>query len=82
MCLMHPVCGRMKCGELAVGWKTPKIEIVNGYKIVEVDGPTFKVFDDDLQLGTDFPYSGEAVMFARSLPKGSAMPPRDLGPRF
>lgn len=65
-----------------MGWKTPKIEIVNGYKIVEVDGPTFKVFDGTLQLGTDFPYSGEATTFAKSLPKGNAAPPKGIGPRF
>jgi hypothetical protein len=52
-----------------VGWKTPKIEYVNGYKIVEVDGPSFKVFEGDRQSGDDFPYSGEAVAYAKSLPK-------------
>lgn len=26
-----------------MGWKTPKFEYVNEYKIVEVDGPAFKV---------------------------------------
>jgi hypothetical protein len=51
-----------------VGWKTPKIEYVNGYKIVEVDGPSFKVFEGDRQHGDDFPYSGEAVAHAKSLP--------------
>lgn len=49
-------------------FRTPKFEYVNGYKIVEVDGPTFKVFDGDRQLGEDFPYSGEAAAYARSLP--------------
>lgn len=52
-----------------MGWKTPKLEYVNGYKIVELEGPTFKVFDGDRQLGDDFPYSGEAAAHARSLPK-------------
>ncbi|MBF2714550.1 hypothetical protein [Agrobacterium vitis] len=52
-----------------MGWKTSKIEYVNGYKIVEVDGPSFKVFKGDQQLGDDFPYSGEAAAHARSLPK-------------
>jgi hypothetical protein len=54
---------------LLMGWKTPKFEYVNGYKIVEREGPTFKVFDGDQQLGDDFPYSGEAAAYARSLPQ-------------
>ncbi len=52
-----------------MGWKTPKIEYVNGYKIVEREGPIFKVYDGDRQLGDDFPYSGEAIAHAQSLPK-------------
>ena len=52
-----------------MGLKTPKIEYVNGYKIVEVDGPIFKVYDGDRQLGDDFPYPGEAAAYATSLPK-------------
>jgi len=52
-----------------MGWKTPKFEYVNGYKIIELDGPTFKVYDGDRQLGDEFPYSGEAADFAKSLPK-------------
>lgn len=52
-----------------MGWKTPQIEYVNGYKIVETDGPTFKVYDGDRQLGEDFPYCGEAAAHAKSLPK-------------
>lgn len=61
-----------------MGWKTPKFEYVNGYKIVEVDGPAFKVYEGDRQLGEDFPYSGEAAAYANSLPKKEP-PPR---PRF
>jgi hypothetical protein len=56
-------------GEPIMGWKTPKIEYVNGYKIVEVDGPIFKVYGDNAQLGDDFAYSGEAAGHAKSLPK-------------
>ncbi|MDX8326130.1 hypothetical protein [Agrobacterium tumefaciens] len=52
-----------------MGWKTPKFEYVNGYKIVKVDGPIFKVFDGNRQLGDDFPYSGEAIAHAKFLPK-------------
>ncbi|WP_200847746.1 hypothetical protein [Rhizobium sp. 18055] len=52
-----------------MSWKAPKIEYVNGYKIVEVDGPTFKVYEGDRQIGDDFPYSGEAAAHANSLPK-------------
>jgi hypothetical protein len=52
-----------------MGWKTPKFEYVNGYKIVEVDGPAFKVYDGDRQIGDNFPYSGEAAAFANSLPR-------------
>lgn len=52
-----------------MGWKTPKIEYVNGYKIVELDGPVFKVYDGTTQVGDDFPYSGEAAAHANSLPK-------------
>ena len=52
-----------------MGFKTPKFEYVNGYKIAEVDGPAFKVYDGDRQLGEDFPYSGEAYAYANSLPK-------------
>ncbi|MGR9145688.1 hypothetical protein ACU8MP_25480 (plasmid) [Rhizobium leguminosarum] len=44
-----------------MGWKTPKIDYVNGYKIVEVEGPSFKVYDGDRQLGDDSPYPGEAA---------------------
>lgn len=54
---------------LPMGWKTPKFEYVNGYKIVELEGPTFKVFDGDRQIGDEFPYSGEAAAYANSLPK-------------
>lgn len=52
-----------------MGWKTPLIEYVNGYKIVEVDGPSFKVYEGDRQVGDDFPYSGEAMAHANSLPE-------------
>ncbi len=52
-----------------MGWKTPKIEYVNGYRIVEVDGPIFKVYEGDRQRGDDFPYSGEAAAHANSLPR-------------
>ncbi len=52
-----------------MGWKTPKFDYVNGYKIVELEGPTFKVFDGDRQIGDEFPYSGEAAAYANSLPK-------------
>ncbi len=52
-----------------MSWKTSKIEYVNGYKIVEVDGPTFKVYEGDRQLGDDFPYFGEAAAHAKSLPR-------------
>ncbi|NLS06247.1 hypothetical protein HGP14_23235 [Rhizobium sp. P32RR-XVIII] len=55
-----------------MGWKTPKIEYVNGYKIVEIDGPIFKVYDGTLQIGEDFPYSGEAAAHAKSLPRRDA----------
>ncbi len=65
-----------------MGWKTPKFEYVNGYKIVETDGPTFTVYDGALRLGDDFPYSGEATAFAKSLPTGDAAQPVNLGPRF
>ncbi|MDH4441308.1 MAG: hypothetical protein QE284_13085 [Rhizobium sp.] len=51
-----------------MAWKTQKIEYVNGYKIVEVEGPLFKVYKDNDQLGDDFPYSGEAAAYANSLP--------------
>ncbi|QND44569.1 hypothetical protein HB780_01825 (plasmid) [Rhizobium lusitanum] len=55
-----------------MSWKTPKIEYVNGYKIVEVDGTIFKVYEGDRQLGEDFPYSGEAAAHAKSLPRRDA----------
>jgi hypothetical protein len=55
--------------ESAMGWKTPKFEYVNGYKIAELEGPVFQVFDGDRQLGEPFPYSGEAVAYANSLLK-------------
>ncbi|MBY5740447.1 hypothetical protein [Rhizobium leguminosarum] len=45
-----------------MGWKTPKIEYVNGYKIVEVEGPTFKVYDGDRQLGDDFPTPAKPLL--------------------
>ncbi|MDQ0322021.1 hypothetical protein QO002_004227 [Pararhizobium capsulatum DSM 1112] len=50
-------------------WKTPKFDYVNGYKIIEIDGPAFQVSDDDGPLGEPFPYSGEAAAYANSLPK-------------
>jgi hypothetical protein len=52
-----------------MGWKTTKFEYVNGYKIVEIDGPAFQVYDGDRQLSDPFPYSGEAAAYATSLPK-------------
>lgn len=58
---------------LPMSWKTPKFEYLNGYKIVELEGPTFKVFDGDRQMGDEFPYSGEAAAYANSLTK------RDIG---
>lgn len=45
-----------------MGWKTPKIEYVNGYKIVEVEGPIFKVYDGDRQLGDDFPTPAKLLL--------------------
>jgi len=60
--------------EASMGWKTPKFEYVNGYKIVEIDGPAFIVYDGDRKLADDFPYSGEAAAYANSLPKRD--PPR------
>lgn len=57
-----------------MGWKTPKIEFVNGYKIVETDEPAFKVYDGDRVIGDDLPYFGEAVALARSLPRRNAEP--------
>ncbi len=55
-----------------MAWKTQKIDYVNGYKIVEVEGPLFKVYKDSDQLGDDFPYSGEAAAYANSLPSRDA----------
>lgn len=52
-----------------MGWKTPKFEFANGYKILEIDGPAFQVYDGDLRSGEAFPYSGEAIAYANSLPK-------------
>lgn len=52
-----------------MGWKTPKFEYVNGYRVVEIDGPAFLVYDGDRQVGDHFPYSGEAAAYAKSLPK-------------
>lgn len=34
-----------------------------------VEGPSFKVYDGDRQLGDDFPYPGEAAAYATSFPK-------------
>jgi len=55
-----------------MGWKTPEFEYVNGYKIVEQEGPTFRVFDGARQIGDEFPYPGEAAAYANSLPKRDA----------
>jgi hypothetical protein len=57
-----------------MGWKTPKIEYVNGYKIIEVEGSAFKVYEGGRQLGEDFPYSDEATAHANSFPRRD--PPR------
>jgi hypothetical protein len=57
-----------------MGWKTPKVEYVNGYKIIEVEGPTFEVYDGARQIA-DFSYPSEAASHARSLPM------RDPSPR-
>ncbi len=59
-----------------MGFKTPTFEYVNGYKIVEVDGPAFKVYDGDRHLAEPFPYSGEAAAYANSLPKRDQQPKR------
>lgn len=37
----------------AAGWKTPKFEYVNGYKFVETDGRTFRVYDGSDEVGED-----------------------------
>lgn len=55
---------------------------VNGYKIVEIDGPTFNVYEGSEQVGDDFPYSGEAAAFANCLSKRDDPPPVRIGPRF
>ncbi|MDH6266112.1 hypothetical protein M2360_001508 [Rhizobium sp. SG_E_25_P2] len=55
-----------------MGWKTPKFEYVNGYKIVELDGPAFQVYDGDRQVLEPFPYPGEAAAYANTLPKREA----------
>lgn len=65
-----------------MGWKTPKFEYVNGYKVVETDGPTFRVYDGSDQVGEDFPYSGEAAAYARSLPPRDTPISKNLGPRY
>jgi hypothetical protein len=65
-----------------MGWKTPKFEYVNGYKVVETDGPTFKVYGGSDQVGEDFPYSGEAAAFAKSLPAHDVPVPRNPIPGF
>jgi len=65
-----------------MGWKTPKFEYVNGYKVVETDGPTFKVYDGSDQVGEDFPYSDEAAAFAKSLPADNVPVPRNPIPGF
>lgn len=65
-----------------MGRKTPKFEYVNGYKVVETDGPTFKVYDRSEQVGEDFPYSGEAAAFAKSLPARNVPVPKNLIPGF
>ena len=62
-----------------MGWKTPKFEYVNGCKVVETDAPTFKVYDGSDQVGEDFPYSGEAAAFAKSLPARDVPVPRNSG---
>ncbi|GGG23301.1 hypothetical protein GCM10010924_61020 [Rhizobium wenxiniae] len=55
---------------------------VNGYKVIETDGPTFKVYDGSDQVGEDFPYSGEAAAFAKSLPARDVPAPRNPIPGF
>jgi len=52
-----------------MGWRTPKFEYVNGYRVVEHGGPAFRVCDGDRHLGEDFPYFSEAAAYANSLPK-------------
>ncbi|MDX3929076.1 MAG: hypothetical protein QHC90_25160 [Shinella sp.] len=46
----------------------PDIESVNGYEVIEVPGPIFKVYDDSRQYGADFKTFDEAVAHARTLP--------------
>ncbi len=65
-----------------MSWKTPKFDYVNGYKVVETEGPTFKVYDGSEQVGGDFPYSGEAAAYAQSLPTRDMPLKKDFGPRF
>jgi hypothetical protein len=50
-----------------MGWKTPRVEYVNGYKIIEVEGPLFRIYDGNLEIA-DFPYPSEAASHAKSLP--------------
>lgn len=45
-----------------MGWKTPKIEHVNGYKIFEIEGPIFKVYEGDRQLGMIAPIPAKRLL--------------------
>ncbi len=64
-----------------MGWKTPKFEYVDGYKFVETDGRTFRVYDGSDEVSEDFPYFGEAAAYAGSLRPRNAQISSNPGPR-
>ncbi|RYH00284.1 MAG: hypothetical protein EON58_00640 [Alphaproteobacteria bacterium] len=54
--------------------EVPKINIVNGFHVIEAAATCFKVYTYDLQIGGEFNSFKEAADFANSLGRG--LPPR------
>ena len=54
--------------------EVPKINIVNGFHVIETSETCFKVYTYDLQIGGNFTSFKDAADYANSL--GSPLPPR------
>jgi hypothetical protein len=54
--------------------EVPKVNIVNGFHVIEESSTCFKVYTYDLQIGGNFTSFKDAAGYANSL--GSRLPPR------
>lgn len=57
-----------------MAYEVPKVNIVNGFHVIEESSTCFKVYTYDLQIGGNFTSFKDAAGYANSL--GSRLPPR------